>query len=111
MTKYNFLGNGLELMDTRFISGDWDTIREGQYDVIIGADVTYNPEYHTKLGDLIERLLAPGGRVILAAKVVYIGNGGRIVDFLSLMTGKGFKYNTEQVSHSGVVRLIVTLFK
>ncbi|EKE38203.1 hypothetical protein ENUP19_0047G0132 [Entamoeba nuttalli] len=108
LTKLNFQVNELDISNVKFISGDWDLIVEGRYDYIIGGDVTYNPEYQPKLAHLLSRLLKEDGKAIIAAKVVYIGNGGRIVDFFELMKQQGFDYHYEQVSHSGVVRLIVT---
>ena len=108
ITKQNFLLNDLDCSTMKFIPGDWDTIVEGKYDIIIGGDVTYNPDYHVKLCNLFKRLLNPNGLIIIASKVVYIGNGGRIFDFFEIMKTYGLEYSYEQVSTSGVVRLIIT---
>ena len=107
ITKQNFILNDLDVSNMKFIPGDWDTIVEGKYDIIIGGDVTYNPDYHVKLCNLFKRLLNPNGLIVIASKVVYIGNGGRIFDFFNIMKEYGFGYEYEQVSNSGVVRLIV----
>ncbi|ELP87910.1 hypothetical protein EIN_274970 [Entamoeba invadens IP1] len=108
LTKLNFQANGLSLETTKFYTGDWDLLPTSDYDFVIGADVTYNPENHTKLAHAINRLLSPHGEAIIATKVIYPGNNGLISDFNAVMTSLGFTYSYTQVNSSGVVRLIVT---
>ncbi|KAL7717661.1 hypothetical protein QTN25_005055 [Entamoeba marina] len=106
-TKQNFIVNSLSLDDTKFIDGDWDLLREEPYDCIIGADVTYNPDHQKKLADMINANLKSGGEAIISSKMLYFGNGGRLIDFIEIIKQMGFVVEMIPVNKTGMLRYIV----
>ena len=109
LTKKNFEGNGLRLDDTKFISGDWSALQEEPYDYIIGGDIIYNPDNYEKVADVIIRNLKPNGVVIIATKGMYIGNGGRMADFIEVMKKYSFETVKQQINKTGVLRFIMIM--
>jgi predicted nicotinamide N-methyase len=47
--------------------GDWRVFPDlGRFDLVIGSDVLYERSLHSTLADLLPRLIAPGGAVLLS---------------------------------------------
>ena len=75
----------------KFVKGSWaDFDKESQvshfvkqqpessqkYDLIVGCDIIYETKNYQTLLDLFAKHLSPTGRVIIASKAYYYGNGG-----------------------------------
>lgn len=65
LARANALRNGCPDVSHRL--ADWrDFPPLGCFDLILGADILYEPRLHAHLRDVLDRHLAPGGRVVLA---------------------------------------------
>ncbi len=62
----NASANGLEVAATHLRWGEVPAALRGRFDVVLGADVTYDPRERAALLSTIEALLAPGGVAWLA---------------------------------------------
>jgi predicted nicotinamide N-methyase len=93
---YNTDANGLPPVP--FLLADWASAALGAWDLIIGADLLYEPDHTAQVADFLGRHLAPGGEVILA-------DPGRrqLGAFRKLMRARGYAL-TE--SRAGGVRLL-----
>jgi predicted nicotinamide N-methyase len=64
LCRRNAEANGIAAIEQSF--GDWtDWHHEGRYDCVIGADILYEPALYRDIVRVLERAVAPGGRVIL----------------------------------------------
>ena len=64
LCRRNTEANGIVAIEQAF--GDWtDWNDEGCYDCVIGADILYEPTLYRDIVRVLERAVAPGGRVIL----------------------------------------------
>ena len=65
VARRNAMQNDVAGID--FVEADWDRWSDHErYDLIIGADVTYDRQSHEAVLSILERNLAPGGTAILA---------------------------------------------
>ena len=99
---------------TKFFSGDWDSFVDStsdrMYDYILCSEVLYSPSSYSKLKNLFERKLRPGGQMypfglavngtvttvcdfvlnknfsLLATKSYYFGVGGSAHEFKQFLT-------------------------
>jgi predicted nicotinamide N-methyase len=64
--RYNAMRNGLEQIDARVL--DWRTIPPdlGRFDLVVAADVLYEPHHSAALAAVIARTLAPAGLALVA---------------------------------------------
>lgn len=62
----NARANGLDVATRRLRWGDVPRDLRGRFDIVLGADVTYDPHERAPLLATIARLLAPGGLAWLA---------------------------------------------
>jgi SAM-dependent methyltransferase len=60
--------------------GDWDDFAPAatRFDLVLAADVTYDEPTAAKFVSLAERIVAPGGVVLVGTKVHYFGTGGGV---------------------------------
>ncbi len=64
LCRRNAEANGIAAIKQAF--GDWTDWRDaGRYDCVIGADILYEPALYGDIVRVLERAVAPGGRVIL----------------------------------------------
>lgn len=65
LCRLNAEANGVEGIERAI--ANWDAWNDDKtYDLIIASDVVYERHCHAALGTILERNLAPGGRVLLA---------------------------------------------
>lgn len=65
LCRWNAAANGVSGIELR--RADWSAwTDDGLYDVVIGSDVLYDRAAHEPFAAILERNLAPGGRVLLA---------------------------------------------
>ncbi len=65
LARINATLNGINGVETE--RADWTDWTDGaQYDLILGSDVLYERAAHAPISAILERNLAPGGRVLLA---------------------------------------------
>ena len=105
-TELNARINARRPIRTRHV--DWSTIPAdvGTFDVVLAADVMYEPRYPAMVASAIERLLAPDGRALIA-------DPGRIAfpDFLAECGRRGLRGTRQDVRQfsSGEVRQTITI--
>jgi hypothetical protein len=56
-----------------------------RYDLLLTSDTLYSVAYYPALWSLIQRLLSPKGRALVAAKRYYFGIGGSTRSFADLV--------------------------
>ena len=61
---FNARANGIAAV--RFESGSWNAIQLGEYDLIVGADLLYQPDQPAQLALFLERHAAPGAEILIA---------------------------------------------
>ena len=89
---------------------DWSAIPAdvGTFDVVLAADVMYEPRYPAMVASAIERLMAPGGQAIVA-------DPGRIAfpDFIAQCSARGLAITDEDVRtfRSGEIQQTITIYK
>jgi predicted nicotinamide N-methyase len=85
--------NGLSSERASFLVLDWeDSVRVPSFDLILGAEIVYDYFFHGSLIKLMEKALAPGGRIILADRKRLV-----VARFVGRLLSKGFVCN-EKVS-------------
>ena len=105
-TELNARVNVGRAIRTRHV--DWSAIPGdvGTFDVVIAADVMYEPRYPAMVANAIDRLLAPGGHALIA-------DPGRIAfpDFIEECARRGLRGRHEDVREfrSGEVRQTITI--
>lgn len=89
---------------------DWSAIPAdiGTFDVVLAADVMYEPRYPAMVAGAIERLMAPGGHAIVA-------DPGRIAfpDFIAECSARGLAITDEDVRafRSGEIQQTITIYR
>ncbi len=89
---------------------DWSAIPEdiGVFDVVLAADVMYEPRYPSMVATAIDRLMAPNGHALLA-------DPGRIAfpDFISECSVRGLAVAHEDVREfrSGEIHQTITIYR
>jgi len=89
---------------------DWSAIPAdiGTFDVVLAADVMYEPRYPAMVASAIERLMAPGGQAIVA-------DPGRIAfpDFIAECSARGLAITDEDVRafRSGEIQQTITIYR
>ncbi len=89
---------------------DWSAIPADveTFDVVLAADVMYEPRYPAMVASAIERLLAPGGQAIIA-------DPGRIAfpDFIAECSARGLAITDEDVRafRSGEIQQTITIYR
>eukprot|EP00826_Nyctotherus_ovalis_P059782 TRINITY_DN8344_c0_g4_i1.p1 TRINITY_DN8344_c0_g4~~TRINITY_DN8344_c0_g4_i1.p1 ORF type:complete len:259 (-),score=64.05 TRINITY_DN8344_c0_g4_i1:125-880(-) len=116
---HNIASNGLNkdevLPNANFVSGDWSELPAkigDTFDLILTSETIYNTEYYESLHSALEKMLKKEGRVLLAAKRYYYGNGGGVDSFLDFVEAKGvFDYEVSCTIDKGMsnIRNILTL--
>ncbi len=100
--------NGLSSERASFLVLDWeDSVRVPSFDLILGAEIVYDYFSHGSLIHLMEKALAPGGRIILADRKRLVA-----VRFVGRLLSKGFVCN-EKVSNfhvEGFPKQEITIF-
>lgn len=96
-----------------FVKGDWANLQQElehdvikttatpglaneKYDLIVGCDVIYETKNYKTLLDLFAQFLSPTGRVLIASKAYYYGNGGSLAEFKALVTSDT-RFTAQQV--------------
>ena len=65
LAAHNAHANGASEITTRI--GDWRSFPDlAPFDVVMGSDILYESTLHTTLAELLPRLVAPGGTVLLS---------------------------------------------
>jgi len=62
--RYNARANGIPAVP--FKLGSWNDIQLGTFDLIIGADLLYEPDQPALLASFLERHAAPGAEIVIA---------------------------------------------
>jgi len=62
--RFNAQANGIA--EVPFKLGAWSDVQLGTFDLIIGADLLYEPDHPAQLAAFIARHAAPGARVVIA---------------------------------------------
>ncbi len=89
---------------------DWSALPAdiGTFDVVLAADVMYEPRYPAMVASAIERLMAPGGQAIVA-------DPGRIAfpDFIAQCSARGLAITDEDVRafRSGEIQQTITIYR
>ncbi|MBA3579012.1 MAG: methyltransferase domain-containing protein [Gemmatimonadaceae bacterium] len=89
---------------------DWSAIPAdvGTFDVVLAADVMYEPRYPAMVASAIERLMAAGGQAIVA-------DPGRIAfpDFIAECSARGLAITDEDVRafRSGEIQQTITIYR
>ena len=89
---------------------DWSAMPAdvGTFDVVLAADVMYEPRYPAMVATAIDRLLAPGGHALLA-------DPGRIAfpDFIAECSARGLAITDEDVRafRSGEIQQTITIYR
>lgn len=105
-TELNARANSGRPVETRHV--DWSAIPAdvGTFDVVMAADVMYEPRYPAMVANAIDRLLASGGSALVA-------DPGRIAfpDFIEECALRGLRSRHEDVREfrSGEVRQTITI--
>lgn len=72
---------------------DWRAFPLKQpFDVVIGSDVLYERTLHAALADLLPRVVAPGGLLVLADPIRH-----QALEFMDLFEGMGWRFDMESV--------------
>ncbi len=79
-----------------FVHADWTTAALGTFDLVIGADLLYEPDHPAQLAAFLDRHTAPGGAIVIADP-----NRRPLGAFRKTMKEMGFEWK-EQHSPSGV---------
>lgn len=107
-TELNTRVNAGRAVRTRHV--DWSAIPEdvGKFDVVLAADVMYEPRYPAMVASAIDRLIAPGGHALVA-------DPGRVAfpDFLVEGAARGLAGGHEDVRafSSGEIRQTITIHR
>ncbi|NMB44833.1 MAG: methyltransferase domain-containing protein [Firmicutes bacterium] len=83
--------NGAETI--RQVLADWRTFQvPGRFPLIFGSDILYEPALHVNLVEIMDKKLAPGGRILIA-------DPGRktVMQFLQLAEAAGFAWDVEEI--------------
>ncbi len=100
LTAPNLALNALST-EARLVAGDWRTLStgpggllssdapDGRFDLVLTAETVYSEEAFSVLHDVLASVLAPRGRVLLAAKRFYFGVGGGARGFCELVAARG----------------------
>lgn len=105
-TELNARVNGGRAVRTRHV--DWSAIPAdvGRFDVVMAADVMYEPRYPAMVANALDRLVAPGGSALVA-------DPGRIAfpDFIKECANRGLRGRNEDVREfrSGKIRQTITI--
>ncbi|KAF3928136.1 hypothetical protein AA313_de0204463 [Arthrobotrys entomopaga] len=100
-----------------FLSGSWSpamislihgveypsTDKQKMYTLILASETIYSPDSIPLFVDMIEYTLEEGvGRGYIAAKDVYFGVGGSVKDFVTLVEGRGWRWEVVREEKRGV---------
>ncbi len=78
--------NGLDEDSTEFRSLDWDNPGElPRFNMIIGSEILYDYYFHGSLIRLVNRILQPGGSIVLSDRKRLV-----VTRFLGRLVGSGF---------------------
>ena len=107
-TELNTRVNAGRAVRTRHV--DWSAIPAdaGTFDVVIAADVMYEPRYPAMVANALDRLLSPRGHALLA-------DPGRIAfpDFITECTARGLAIADKDVRsfRSGEIQQTITIYR
>ena len=107
-TELNTRVNAGRPVKTRHV--DWSAIPAdlGTFDVVLAADVMYEPRYPAMVANAIDRLIAPGGHALIA-------DPGRIAfpDFLTEIATRGLAVADKDVREfrSGEIHQTITIYR
>ncbi len=104
---------GANLGPSSFYAGDWSLLLQvmpGNQDVILTSESIYNLDTIPSLLLLMQKLLAPNGFVLCAAKHMYFGCSGSLQLFKSMATQQGFIIEELFVHSAGIRREILKLY-
>ncbi len=81
--RFNAKANGIPAVP--FTLGSWNDLQLGAFDLIIGADLLYEPDHPALLASFLERHAAPGAEIVIA-------DPGRrqLAKFRKLMTARNY---------------------
>lgn len=95
LSRDNALLNGCRSISRRL--ADWRRFPDlGSFDLILGADILYEPQVHPDLARVLERHLEPSGRAVLA-------DPGRMgaERFLAAAEARGWRWHLEEWPSEG----------
>ncbi|GAB1526847.1 Histidine protein methyltransferase 1 [Rhizoctonia solani] len=95
-------------IELRFFSGPWDTFHpETPYDLVLTSETIYQPTSLPSLVRLLRDATCPGGKCLVAAKMVYFGVGGGIREFEAALEKGGSSVKCVWEQREGVGRSIM----
>lgn len=105
------------LIELAFISGSWghqfnQLVGLNTIDLLLSSETIYSQETLPIIAESIIQLVNNGGRIILAAKNIYFGVGGSIIEFLNYfdkIKPTNFKYSVEEINDSQLKRSLVMI--
>jgi protein N-lysine methyltransferase METTL21A len=106
--RTNSLLNGLNESATRYCVLDWENPKDhGVFDLVLGAEVVYDYFFHGCLLLLLERLVSPNGRVMLADRKRLC-----VSRFIGRMISRGFicEQASSHVALDGFPHQEITIF-
>jgi predicted nicotinamide N-methyase len=106
--RRNSMLNGLNETVTRYRVMDWENpLNHGTFSLVLGSEVVYDYFFHGCLQTLLERLLSPNGRVVLADRKRLC-----VSRFVGRMVGRGFlcEQTTSRVELEGFPDQEITIF-
>ncbi|MFH0957140.1 MAG: methyltransferase domain-containing protein [Pseudomonadota bacterium] len=101
--------NGLSSQKVSFLVLDWeDPVGVPQFDLILGAEIVYDYFSHGSLIKLMEKALAPNGRILLADRDRLV-----VTRFVGRLLSKGFvcKKQVSLVHIKGFPKQEITIFE
>ncbi|KAF8729126.1 protein-histidine N-methyltransferase, partial [Rhizoctonia solani] len=95
-------------IELRFSSGPWNTFHpERPYDLVLTSETIYQPTSLPSLVRLLKDATCPGGKCLVAAKMVYFGVGGGIREFEAALERGGSSAKCVWEQREGVGRSIM----
>jgi len=106
--------------ETRFFSGDWESLEKNildkeiknkcdKFDLILTSETIYNVENQQKLISIFNKFTKRNGEVLVAAKTFYFGVGGGVRQFENLVNKSGLNVETVRQFEKGVKREILKI--
>ena len=91
LTAFKSLGSDfMERIEPHFVASSWDEFRDvaGRADIVLSSECVYREDLFASHSDVIERILAPQGIALVAAKRYYFGCGGGTIEFADYLAQK-----------------------
>jgi SAM-dependent methyltransferase len=91
LTAFSALGDAFsKQIEPHFVASSWDDFVDvvGAADIILSSECVYREDLFESHSHVIERILAPDGIALVAAKRYYFGCGGGTIEFADYVAQK-----------------------